>query len=183
MIFSSVHIPNKSYFAVKKVFLFLSILLISIESFACSCTCTKNCKFNAISDRQAFVALVKVIEYSDFLEDEIQGYDGKMPFSMTLEIIKKYKGSESRKRIKIWGDNGVLCRPYIAQFKIGNYYLIAPSKIKNNNDKKQNGGYDFFSCWVDYLEVDYEKKIAYGNYSWWRKLITLEKFERDLQLD
>ncbi|WP_336127162.1 hypothetical protein [Mesoflavibacter sp. CH_XMU1422-2] len=115
------------------------------------------------------------------MEDEIYDYDGKMPYSMTVEVIKKYKGSETRKRFKIWGDNGILCRPYIADFKVGKYYLIAPSKIESDSEDEQNGDYDFFSCWNDYLAVDYDKKIAYGEYSWWRKEITLEKFERKLE--
>ena len=36
--------------------------------------------------------------------------------------------------IRIWGDNGMLCRPYIAYFEIGKYYLIAPSKINETSD-------------------------------------------------
>lgn len=165
----------------KKQVLIIFLLLISMKSFACSCECNWNCRFGAISDNQEFVALIKVIEYSDFLEEEIYGYDGKMPYSMTVEVVKKYKGSESRKRFKVWGDNGILCRPYIAEFEVGKYYLIAPSKIKNDLDDEQNGDYDFFSCWNDYLKVDYDKKIAYGEYSWWRKEITLEKFEQKLE--
>jgi hypothetical protein len=156
-------------------------MMFSIQSFACSCECNWNCRFGAISDNKEFVALIKVVEYSDFLEDKIYGYDDKMPYSMTVEIIKKYKGSESRKRIKIWGDNGMLCRPYIANFEVGKYYLIAPSLIGYDSEEIEwKNDYDFFSCHTDYLEVDFDKKIAYGNYSWWRKEISLEKFERKL---
>ncbi|MDT0556215.1 hypothetical protein [Patiriisocius hiemis] len=165
----------------KKTILIIFVLLISIKSFACSCECTGDCSFSAISDNQNFVALIKVIEYTDFLEDEIYGYDGKMPYSMTVEIVKKYKGSESKKRIKIWGDNGILCRPYISNFEVGKYYLIAPSIIENDSQTGKANDYDFFACWTDYLEVDYEKQIAYGKYSWWRKEISLEKFERKLE--
>ncbi|MFA7686271.1 MAG: hypothetical protein WCY25_00230 [Moheibacter sp.] len=127
-----------------------------------------------------FVALVKVIEYSDFLDDKIYGFEGRMPFSMSVEIISKYKGKEARRQIKIWGDNGILCRPYIANFEIGKYYLIAPSIINSDSEAGKANDYYFFSCWTDYLKVDYEKQIAYGKYSWWRKKISLEKFERNL---
>ena len=48
------------------------------------------------------MALVKVIEYSDYLDEDISDYEGKMPLSMTVEIINKYIGSEKRKTIKIW---------------------------------------------------------------------------------
>jgi hypothetical protein len=88
----------------KKRILLIFILLISMKSFACSCECNWNCRFGAISDNQEFVALIKVIEYSDYFEYQ----DEKSPYSMTVEVVKKYKGSESRKRIKIWGDNVAL---------------------------------------------------------------------------
>lgn len=164
----------------KKLILIL-ILLFSIQSFACSCQCNWGCSFSSISDKEEFVALIKVIEYSDFLDDEIHGYDGKMPYSMTVEIIKKYKGSESKKRIKIWGDNGMLCRPYISNFEVGKYYLIAPSRIEYDTQTGYKNDYDLVSCYTDYLEVDYEKQTAYGEYSWWRKEINLKKFERKLK--
>lgn len=163
----------------KNKLLFIIILFISAKGISCSCSCNWNCRFGAIADNQEFVALVKVLEHSDFIEYA----DGRIPYSMTVEIINRYKGSESRSVIKIWGDNGSLCRPYIQEFVVGNYYLIAPSKITERSAEtdEETGGYDLFSCWTDYLTVDYEKKIAYGEYSWWRKEITLEKFERKLK--
>jgi len=164
-----------------KKLIFISIFLFSIQSFACSCECNWGCSFSSISDGQNFVALVKVVEYTDFLEDSIEGYENKMPYSMTVEIITKYKGSESKKRIKIWRDNGMLCRPYIANFEVGKYYLIAPSQIENDSQTGKKNDYDFFACYTDYLEVDYKNQIAYGEYSWWRKEISLEKFERKLE--
>lgn len=150
------------------------MMLISFNSFACDCKCDGDCSFSQISSGMEFVALVKIIEYSDFL-------DQKMPFSMTVEIIKKYKGTESRKRIKIWGDDGAQCRPYIAEFEIGKYYLIAPTLIKENSELEKKDDYDFFSCWTDYLTVDIDKGIAHGEYSKKRNKITLKEFESELK--
>ena len=98
---------------------------------------------------------------------------------MTVEIVKKYKGEESKKRIKIWGDNGMLCRPYIEYFMIGDYFLIAPQKIDKNGENGKKGDYEFFACWDDYMKVDYEKKIAFGNYTKRKKKISLKKFEKE----
>ncbi|CAM3543336.1 hypothetical protein [Aequorivita lipolytica] len=167
----------------KKTLVLLFILLISIKSFACSCECGGDCSFSQISKGSEFVALVKVIEYSDFLEEKISDYDGKMPLSMTVEVIENYIGSEKRKTIKIWGDNGMLCRPYIANFKVGKYYLIAPSIIETES-KYSTGNindYDLFSCWTDYLQVDFDKKIAYGEYSKEENQISLKDFEREIR--
>ena len=155
--------------------------MISIKSFACSCECTGDCSFSNISKGSELVALIKVIEYSDFIEEQIDGYDGKMPLSMTVEIIEKYIGSEKRKKIKIWGDNGALCRPYIANFEIGKYYLIAPSLLTETDENGEKNDYDFFSCFTDYLSVDFDKKIAYGDYSKKENKVTLKDFEKEIK--
>jgi hypothetical protein len=165
----------------KKKIVLLLILLISIKSFACSCECDGDCSFSQISKGSEFVALVKVIEYSDFLDQEIYDYDGKMPLSMTVEVIEKYIGSEKRKTIKIWGDNGMLCRPYVANFEVGKYYLIAPSKISETSDNGVKGDYDFFSCFTDYLTVDFEKQIAYGEYSRKENQVALKDFVKKIK--
>jgi len=144
--------------------LFSLTFLSSSLSFACSCECKNDCSFSIIASESDFVALVKVIEYPDYLDKKIIGYNQKMPFSMIVEVIEKYKGSEKRKRIKIWGDNGALCRPYISQFEIGSYYVIAPNKI-NSELEKLNNDYDFFSCNTDYLKVNFENKTAHGEYT------------------
>jgi hypothetical protein len=44
---------------------------------------------------------------------------------MEVEIMKTFKGNEKRKRIVVWGDNGMLCRPYIDNFKKGDTYYLA----------------------------------------------------------
>lgn len=157
------------------------MMLISFNSFACDCECHGDCSFSQISSGMEFVALVKVIEYSDYLDQEIIGYDKKMPFSMTVEIIKKYKGTESRKRIRIWGDDGAQCRPYITEFEVGKYYLIAPTLIKENSELGKKDDYDFFFCWTDYLIVDYNKGIAYGEYSKRKNKIALKEFESGIK--
>lgn len=159
--------------------IFVFFLLFSINSYACTCNCKWDCTFSKISIKNDFVALVKVIEYSDYLDIENR-YGEKRPYSITVEIIKKYKGTEHRKRIKIWGDNGFLCRPYISELTIGSYYLIAPNIINNTSELGNAGDYDFFVCNVDYLEVDFDQKVAIGEYSKWRKNITLAEFERKL---
>ena len=47
------------------------MMLISFNSFACDCECEGDCSFSQISSGMEFVALVKLIEYSNFLDQEI----------------------------------------------------------------------------------------------------------------
>jgi len=157
-------------------------ILSAVSAFACDCGCLDDCSFSVVSKNSEFVALVKIISYDDYLVDDIMGYKGKMPYSMHVEIIKKYKGSEERKTIKIWGDDGKECRPYIATFKIGDYYLIAPSLLGEKSLKNESPtDYDFFSCSTDYLKVGMDEEIAYGEYSRDVREIKLADFERTIK--
>ncbi len=165
----------------KSLILSLIVLLSTVQVMACSCACTGDCSFSVVSKNADFVALIKVISYDDYLENEIYGHEGKMPHSMTVEIIKKYKGKETRQRIKIWGDGGADCRPYLSNFKIGEYYLIAPNKLQEYIvDGETFTDYDFFTCNTDYLKVDMDKQQAFGKYSKRRSKIGLSKFEKKL---
>ena len=145
--------------------------------FACSCSSAWNDSFKLTAQNSEFVALIKVLSFDEYLDREILGYEGKMPHSMTVEVIKKYKGEENRKRIKIWGDNGIMCRPYLSGFKINGYYLIAPHSLDNT----PNTEYDFFSCVTDYLRVDISTNKAYGKYSLIRNQIDIRTFENRLK--
>ena len=100
---------------------------------------------------------------------------------MKVEVIEKYTGLEDRKILTIWGDNGALCRPYIAAFEIGKYYLIAPSKITETTETGTKNDYDFFTCSTDYLSVDFNTKIAYGEYSKKENQVTLQDFEKEIK--
>jgi hypothetical protein len=167
-----------------KLRIIITFLLLTIATclYSCECQCEDDCSFLKISKTSKFVALVKVISYDNYLPDEILGYKRKMPQSMTVEIIKKYKGSETRQKIKIWGDNGNLCRPYIANFAIDDYFLIAPDSINGKRiGIEESTDYDFFSCSTDFLKVDMKTKIAFGEYTKEQDKISLEEFEKTMK--
>jgi hypothetical protein len=144
---------------------------------ACSCYSSWNDSFSKTVETSEFIALVKVISFDSYLEREVSDDEEKIPYSMTVEIIKKYKGEEDRDRITIYGDNGILCRPYLTDFEIDGYYLISPNPL----DESLNTEYDFFACRTEYLEVDIESNKAYGKYSMIRYQISLDTFESKLE--
>lgn len=150
--------------------------------FSCECECIDDCTFHKVVKNSNLVILVKVISYDNFLSTEITEHSGKMPYSMTVEIVKIYKGTLTQQKIKIWGDNGALCRPYIADFAIGDYFLISPNLIENTKSNFENNtDYEFFSCRTDYLKVDMKTKIANGQYTKLQDKITLGEFEKTLK--
>ncbi|MBQ4805220.1 hypothetical protein J8L88_20330 [Aquimarina sp. MMG015] len=162
---------------IRSVLIILFIFFYSSNVFACSCTFAWNDSFSRTIKNSEFVALVKIISFDKYLDEDILGHNGKMPYSMTVEIIKKYKGNEQRKKIKILGDNGMLCRPYLSNFKINSYYLVSPNALDNS----ANTEYDFFSCRTEYLNVDIDSNVALGNYSLIRNQINLDKFENKVK--
>lgn len=155
----------------------LVICIISLDLVACSCSRSWNDSFSKRVEESEFVALVKVISFDSYLEKEFSNDEKKIPYSMTVEIIKKYKGEENRDRITIYGDNGMLCRPYLTDFEINGYYLISPNPL----DESLKTEYDFFACHTEYLEVDIESNTAYGKYSMIRYQINLDTFESKLE--
>jgi hypothetical protein len=99
----------------------LTILFLSINRTLLPCDCDFQGGFLKVAPTTDLVALVKVRKYLTFKNI----YNAQTPMSMEVEIIDIYKGKESRKTIIIWGDNGILCRPYLSQFDIEKYYVIA----------------------------------------------------------
>ena len=160
----------------RKPYLLLFVLLFSFKAWSCSCDCIGDCSFSVVSDNLDFVALVKVVEFTDYLDLSLPDHP-QMPNAMIVEVVKKYKGKESRTRIKIWGDNGMQCRPYIANFQLGKHYLIAPSL----GAEEQLEDYYLYVCHTDYLEVDLKKQKAFGAYAKNRSRVSLKKFEQNLK--
>lgn len=160
------------------VFLIIAILFYSsLDLIACNCFRSWNDSFSKTVEASEFVALAKVISFDSYLEKEFSDDEKKVPYSMTVEIIKKYKGEEKRDRITIYGDNGILCRPYLTDFEINEYYLISPNPL----GESLNTDYDFSICQTGYLEVNIESSTAYGKYSMIRYQINLDTFERKLE--
>jgi len=48
--------------------------------------------------------------------------------SMDVRVIEVLKGTEEGKTIRIWGDTGALCRPYVSHFPVGTTWFFAVQK-------------------------------------------------------
>lgn len=66
------------------------------------------------------------------------------------------RGQEYRKEFKIFGDNGVLCRPYIDVFKKEKYYIVGIypcGNIEREGIKETTDDYQVTVCgeyWIEY---------------------------------
>ncbi|MEZ4650995.1 MAG: hypothetical protein R3E97_19860 [Candidatus Eisenbacteria bacterium] len=45
--------------------------------------------------------------------------------SLLLEVAEVLSGEEGREQVRIWGDTGWLCRPYVERFPLGSEWVIA----------------------------------------------------------
>lgn len=96
---------NKTLFA--KLSLILLIFTADQSVLACSCEYAGN--FLTVAPKSKLVALVRVTKFLSFKTMESK----QIPMSMEVEIVDIYKGDESRKKVVIWGDNGILCQTNI----------------------------------------------------------------------
>ena len=76
---------------------------------------------------------------------------------MKIEILTTYKG-KTRKRLTVWGDNGIQCRPYIDLFAEDKKYILAINKSKN-------GQFYLSRCGEYFLEVEDDTVKSFSHYS------------------
>lgn len=140
---------------------FIITLLIGLNSTTYACSCGWAGGFNQVAYHTGFVAIVKVKKYLDFRKT----YDSKTPMSMEVEVIEVLKGKESRKTIKVWGDTGALCRPYVSQFKKRTTWVMALSVGNENwgHPKEIKTDYSISICGEYWLKVENSEVIGIIN--------------------
>jgi hypothetical protein len=108
---------------------FLLSIAAVLPAFACSCG--SGGPFLAVAQNSDLIVYGKVVSH------EAHGMD--------FEVLESYKGFDSRQVIRIWGDNGAQCRPYISKFPVGTQWLLALSPVRENRERSQPD-YAISSC-------------------------------------
>jgi len=166
----------------KKLSTIIALLILTISQKTIACDCNYAGNFLTVAPNANLVALVKVIKYLNF--EDI--YEKATPMSMEVEVIEIYKGFEERKIVTIWGDNGVLCRPYLSQFEIDKYYVIAFDKGSDgtkgfsHKDEKITD-YSISNCGDYWLDVDIKSQSAIGVIGEKQNEITLVELKEKLK--
>ena len=79
---------------------------------------------------------------------------------MEIEVNRVFRGKESRHKVMVWGDNGILCRLYTSQFEIGEELILALHKIDTENngiwgiEGEEIGDYTLSVCGLYYAKCD-----------------------------
>jgi len=125
-----------------------------------ACSCTWGGPFSKVALPKAVIILGEVLSYHKN--------------SMDVQVIEVIKGTEDRTTIKIWGDNGALCRPYVTHFPIGTTWLLAISALPTKTVGEQlrfsseegfisssdNKEYAISVCGEFWLKVRHEEAIG-----------------------
>ncbi|HET7854679.1 MAG TPA: hypothetical protein VFM04_09515 [Candidatus Methylomirabilis sp.] len=133
----------------------LAILGLPKSAFACSCMWAG--PFSKVAPGKELIVLGEVMDH----------YKN----SMDVKVIEVLKGTEERKSIRIWGDNGALCRPYVSHFPVGTTWLLAVFPMP----EKTLGGreYAISVCGEFWLEVRGDRAVGritvkdYSNFLEW----------------
>lgn len=87
----------------------LALVLGPAPSLACSCP--SGGPFTEVAPEADLILVGEVLRYHEN--------------SMQVDVVQVLKGDETRKRITVWGDNGMQCRPYVDRFPVKTRWVFA----------------------------------------------------------
>ena len=100
----------------------LLLLTLSLPSVACECLWQGS--FADITERVDYISHGRIVQ--------IKGN------SMDIEVLDEFKGTSYREQVRIWLKTGDLCRAEIAEFEVGEEWILALGKI----DAVPEGGFN-----------------------------------------
>jgi hypothetical protein len=153
----------------------LSIFLTAASAQACSCAGTD--PFVQVAQRSPVVVRAKVLNYQWYPSDLKHEQN---PIAMTVEVQESYKGTVKSKRLTIWGDNGMQCRPYVMTFPIGTEWVLALGP----DHWTKKGELAIFGCgeyWLPVQNATVTGRITEKDPAAKSKRITLDRFRQLLK--
>jgi hypothetical protein len=121
------------------------VLLLPVRSEACSCTWAG--PLLKVGPRAELVIRAKVLGY--------HGRSRGVDLAMDVEVQETFQGAAPAAKIRIWGDNGAQCRPYVSGFPVRTEWIFAISKLTGEEGRR--GDYFIHGC------GDYWAKVENGN--------------------
>ena len=113
--------------------LLMSIGVLAAPGVAAACSCAWAGPFAKVALATDLVVLADVRSYHRH--------------GMDLAVIEVLKGEEDRPAIRVWGDTGALCRPYVTAFPGGTRWILALEREPGTHD------YAISICGDYWLEV------------------------------
>ncbi len=81
------------------------------------CSCTWAGPFLTVAPRAPLIVRARVLAH--------HGEGAGTPLAMDLEVLEVLHGESPTGRLRVWGDDGALCRPYVTTFPVGSEWVLA----------------------------------------------------------
>jgi hypothetical protein len=116
-----------------------------------ACGCNVERPFLQTSTDAALIAVVEIQDYISY--DKMMGED--VPVSMSVKIKKVLKGFETRSEIIVWGNNGLMCSPYLSIFEVGSEWVMTfrNSPIEAYKNAKTSD-YGLSNCGEHFMKLE-----------------------------
>ena len=106
-------------------------MLLAWPAVSFACTCGSWMPFADAQEAAPVLVHARVLAYGDF--------NGDSPGSMTIEVMTPLRNAKAGERIKVWGDPGNLCRPYVSSFARGSEWIFALGGDRRSPPRQQGG--------------------------------------------
>jgi len=141
----------------KVIILFLVVVILSLvmSKDITACDCIWGGPFLKVTKDCPLVALVKIKNYYTSTSG--------IPMAAEVEILHSLKGDSTIQTAKVWGDNGILCRPYLSVFQNDSIWIMALYESSGNWGwgSKEKGDYFISICGEYYLDVKQDTVIGH----------------------
>ncbi len=114
---------------------------------ACSCMWAAG-GFLGVAPNAEIIVRARVVDY--------HGRNRKVDLAMDVEVAEVLKGCAAAGKIRIWGDNGALCRPYVSAFPRGTEWIFAIRPLRGSREPEADRAGEFYipGCGAYWLRVD-----------------------------
>lgn len=134
----------------KKHHLLLVAIIFFQNQISFACGCTTDGSFLEVSTGAELIAVVEIKDYLTY--EEMMGED--VPMSMSIKIKQVLKGNEPENEIIVWGNNGLMCSPYLSLFDIGTTWVMAFKTAPMEGHKNAEiEDYGISNCGENFLKV------------------------------
>jgi hypothetical protein len=114
----------------RTVLLLVVFQLCTFGSAALACQCFTDSSFVQVLQLTARSPNIKVAVVLGTVEGYGEARSNGVPQAMTVAVRTSLKGDVSEEHIKVWGDDGRLCRPYVTRFPVGTEWVFILQKTR-----------------------------------------------------